>query len=311
MKVHQGLENFSKLDKAVVTTGTFDGVHIGHQLILKKLIETAKRLKAESVLLTFYPHPRMVLQENSDLQMINTIEEKTALLEKAGVDHLIIHPFTKEFSRTTSLEYVRDILVNQIGTVKLVIGYDHHFGRNREGSFEHLKEYGPIYGFEVEEIAAQDIDDVKVSSTKIRAALEAGDIETANNYLGHSFPLSGRVVRGDQIGRELGYPTANLELSSKYKLIPPNGIYAVMVKHNHQFYKGMLNIGMRPTFEFEDPERKIEVNLLDFKGDLYGQYLQLDLIKRIRDEKKFDSKAELIEEIKKDEVKIRNYLRKL
>jgi riboflavin kinase/FMN adenylyltransferase len=309
LKVHQGLENFSKLDKAVVTTGTFDGVHIGHQHILKKLKETAQKIGGESVLLTFYPHPRMVLQEHSDLRLINTIEEKTELLRAAGVDHLIIHPFTREFSRTTSLEYVRDILVNQIGTVKLVIGYDHHFGRNREGSFEHLKEYGPIYGFEVEEISAQDIDDVKVSSTKIRAALEDGDVETANSYLGKPFPLSGEVVKGDQIGRELGYPTANLKLSSEYKLIPPNGIYAVKVKHEGKEYNGMLNIGVRPTFEFEDPKQTLEVHLLDFKGDLYGKYLSLELIKRIRDEKKFDNRQKLIEEIEKDEVRIRNFFR--
>jgi len=310
LKVHQGLENFSKLDKAVVTTGTFDGVHIGHQIILKRLIETTAKIDGESVLLTFYPHPRMVLQEQSDLRLINTIEEKTELLAAAGVDHLIIHPFTKAFSRTSSLEYVRDILVNQIGTKKLVIGYDHHFGRNREGAFEHLKEYGPIYGFEVEEIPAQDIDDVKVSSTKIRIALEAGEIETANAYLGKAFPISGRVIRGDQIGRELGYPTANLELSSDYKLIPPDGIYAVKVKHSDKIYNGMLNIGLRPTFDFKDPQRKLEVNLLDFKADLYGEYLSLKLMKRIRDEKKFDSRKELIEEIRKDEVRIRNYFRK-
>lgn len=310
MKVHQGLENFSKLDKAVVTTGTFDGVHIGHQHILKKLIETAHKIGGESVLLTFYPHPRMVLQANSDLRLINTIEEKTELLRAAGVDHLIIHPFTREFSRTTSLEYVRDILVNQIGTVKLVIGYDHHFGRNREGSFEHLKEYGPIYGFEVEEISAQDIDDVKVSSTKIRTALEDGDIETANSYLGNPFPLSGKVIQGDQIGRELGYPTANLNLSSDYKLIPPNGIYAVKVKYEGKEYSGMLNIGVRPTFVFDSPKQTLEVHLLDFKGDLYEKYLSLDLIKRIRDEKKFDNRQQLIKEIEKDEVRVRNFFRK-
>ena len=310
MKVHQGLENFSKLNKAVVTTGTFDGVHIGHQHILDKLIETAGKIGGESVLLTFYPHPRMVLQEASDLRLINTIEEKTELLSKAGVDHLIIQPFTKAFSRTTSLEYVRDILINQIGTVKLVIGYDHHFGRNREGSFAHLKEYGPIYGFDVEEIPAQDIDDVKVSSTKIRMAIEEGDIETANAYLGNPFPLSGKVIKGDQIGRELGYPTANLKLSSEYKLIPPNGIYAVKVNLEKESFKGMLNIGLRPTLGFEEPKRSLEVNLLDFKGDLYDRYLSLDLLKRIRDERKFDNRQSLIEEIKKDEVRIRNFFRK-
>lgn len=307
MKVYQGLENFSKLDRAVVTTGTFDGVHIGHKLILKRLNEIASRIKGESVLLTFYPHPRMVLQEDSDLKLLNTIEEKTKLLEEAGVQHLIIHPFNKEFSRTTSLEYVRDILVNRIGTKKLVIGYDHHFGRNREGSFEHLKEYGPIYGFDVEEIPAQDIENVKVSSTKIRNSIEEGDIVTANRYLGNPFPISGSVVGGEKIGRQLGYPTANIKIGNDYKLIPPNGIYAVKLKHLGQSYIGMLNIGHRPTFEKEIMKRTIEVNILDFEADLYGEYLQLELYKRIRDEKKFDSREDLISEIKKDEVRIRNF----
>lgn len=310
MKVYQGIENFSKLERAVVTTGTFDGVHVGHQQILKRLNEIAKKINGESVLLTFYPHPRMVLQEGTDLKLINTIEEKTALLEKAGVQHLIIQPFTKEFSRTTSLEFVRDILVNRIGTKKLVIGYDHHFGRNREGSFEHLKDFGPIYGFDVEEIPAQDIDDVKVSSTKIRKAIDEGELEIANSYLGSPFPLSGVVIGGDKIGRELNFPTANLKIGNDYKLTPPNGIYAVRAQYNGQEYLGMLNIGIRPTIEREEFKQSIEVHLLDFKGDLYGEYLQLDLYNRVRDEKKFDSKDALIEEIKKDEVRIRNYFRK-
>ena len=307
MKVYQGLESFSKLDNAVVTTGTFDGVHIGHQKILQKLSETATKIGGESVLMTFYPHPRMVLQEQSDLRLLNTIEEKTELLAKAGIQHLIIHPFTKEFSRTTSVEFVRDILVNQIGTKKLVIGYDHHFGRNREGSFEHLKEFGPIYGFDVEEIPAQDIDNVNVSSTKIRKALEAGDVETAKSYLGNPFPISGRVVRGDRIGRELGYPTANIEINSQFKLIPPNGIYAVKVNHGQTRYSGMLNIGTRPTFDRDNPQLSVEVNILDFNEEIYGDYVSLELHKRIRDEKKFDSREQLISEIEKDEVRIRNY----
>lgn len=309
VKIYQGLEQFSKLDYAVVTTGTFDGVHIGHQTILSQLSDLAKKEKGESVLLTFYPHPRMVLQEDTDLKLINTIEEKSRLLEKAGVEHLIIHPFTVEFSRTTSLEFVRDILVNKIGTKKLVIGYDHHFGRNREGSFEHLKEYGPIYGFEVEEIAAQDIDSVKVSSTKIRMALEEGDLETANSYLGNPFPLSGEVVKGDQIGRELGYPTANLKIDNPFKLIPPRGIYAVKLQLQGKEYQGMLNIGIRPSINQKTEKETIEVNVLDFEGDLYGKEISLDLHKRIRDEKKFDSLNDLKEEIEKDEVRIRNYFR--
>ena len=308
MKIYQGIEQFEKLEKAVVTTGTFDGVHIGHRTILNRLIEVAKKMKGESVLLTFYPHPRMVLQEDAELRLLNTIDERTQLLEKAGIDHLIIHPFTKEFSRTTSLEFVRDLLVNQIGTKKLVIGYDHHFGRNREGSFEHLKEYGPVYGFEVEEIPAQDIDDVNVSSTKIRKALVAGDVKTANNYLGHNFQLNGIVVHGNKVGRELGYPTANIDLQNKYKLIPAEGIYAVKVRLKDESYNGMLNIGRRPTINSGNGEVSIEVNIFDFKKEIYGEKIQLELIERIRDEKKFDSKDELIAEMQKDQVKCERIL---
>jgi len=308
VKIYQGIEQFEKLEKAVVTTGTFDGVHIGHRTILNRLIEVSNKMKGESVLLTFYPHPRMVLQEDAELRLLNTIDEKTQLLEKAGIDHLIIHPFTKEFSRTTSLEFVRDLLVNKIGTKKLVIGYDHHFGRNREGSFEHLKEYGPVYGFEVEEIPAQDIDDVNVSSTKIRKALVAGDVKTANNYLGHNFQLNGIVVHGNKVGRELGYPTANIDLQNKYKLIPAEGIYAVKVRLKDESYNGMLNIGRRPTINSGNGEVSIEVNIFDFKKEIYGEKIQLELIERIRDEKKFDSKEELIAEMQKDQVKCERIL---
>ena len=307
MKVYHGLESFVKRNNAVVTTGTFDGVHIGHRTILKRLLEITRKNKGESVLLTFYPHPRMVLNPDSDLQLINSIEEKTILLKKAGIDHLIIHPFTKDFSRTTSLEFVRDILVNQIGTKKLVIGYDHHFGRNREGSFEHLKEFGPLYGFEVEEIPAQDIDDVNVSSTKIRNALLAGDILTANHYLGHRFSLSGKVVKGIQLGRTLGFPTANIAVSSKYKIIPADGVYAVKVTINKIPYDGMLNIGIRPSIE-GSTNKTIEVHILDFKKDIYGDELELNFIQRIRDEKKFNSKEDLINELKKDRVKVEKIL---
>ncbi len=305
MQVYKGLEGFSKIENAVVTTGTFDGVHIGHRTILNRLIELSRKIKGENVLLTFYPHPRMVLQSDSDLKLINTIEEKTNLLAEAGIDHLIIQPFTKEFSRTTSLEFVRDVLVNQIGTKKLVIGYDHHFGRNREGSFEHLKEYGPLYGFDVEEIPAQDVDSVNVSSTKIRKAIGVGDIVVANEYLGHEFSLRGKVVHGEKIGRQLGYPTANIKVENRYKLIPANGIYAVKVKWNGQLLKGMLNIGVRPTIEKSDGSLTIEVNLFDFNQEIYGDELEVIFLKRVRDEKKFDSKEQLIAEMAKDESKVK------
>jgi riboflavin kinase/FMN adenylyltransferase len=308
VKIYQGIEQFEKLENGVVTTGTFDGVHIGHRTILSRLNEVAKKMKGESVLLTFYPHPRMVLQEDAELRLINTIDEKTKLLEQAGIDHLIIHPFTKAFSRTTSLEFVRDILVNQIGTKKLVIGYDHHFGRNREGSFEHLKEYGPVYGFEVEEISAQDIESVNVSSTKIRKALVAGDVKTANTYLGHHFQLNGVVVHGNKVGRELGYPTANIDIQNKYKLIPAEGVYAVKVNLGDGSYGGMLNIGRRPTINSGNGEQSIEVNIFEFKKEIYGEKIQLELIERIRDEKKFDNKEELIAEMQKDQVKCERIL---
>jgi riboflavin kinase/FMN adenylyltransferase len=308
VKVYKGIEEFKIKANYAVTTGTFDGVHIGHRTILNRLKEVAQKLEGESVLLTFYPHPRVVLQADSDLKLLNTIEEKTELLEAAGIDHLIIHPFTKAFSRTTSLEFVRDILVNQIGTKKLVIGYDHHFGRNREGSFEHLKEFGPLYGFEVEEIPAQDIDNVNVSSTKIRKALVEGDVKTANTYLGHAFQLRGTVVRGNQLGRTLGYPTANLDLKNSYKLIPADGIYAVKAKLANERFNGMLNIGLRPTLSESNPQRTIEVNLFEFDRDIYGNQVELELIERIRDEKKFDDLEALKAEMDKDRIKCQQIL---
>jgi len=308
VKVYKGLEKFEKLQNAVVTTGTFDGVHQGHQKILSRLIEVAKKNKGESVLLTFFPHPRMVLQPDSDLKLINTIDEKIELLREVGIDHLIIHPFTREFSRTTSLEFVRDLLVNKIGTTKLVIGYDHHFGRNREGSFEHLKEFGPIYGFEVEEISVQDVDNVNVSSTKIRKALEEGEVDVAASYLGHSFFIEGTVVHGQKVGRELGFPTANIDVENPYKLIPQNGIYAVKVQSGEKVYKGMLNIGLRPTIEFSE-KLTIEVHLFDFNEDLYGKRLHISFVKRIRSEKKFENKEALIAEMRKDKVRAEHLLK--
>lgn len=311
MKIYKGIENFKRLQNAVVTTGTFDGVHVGHRIILNRLIELAKKVDGESVLLTFYPHPRMVLQPDTNIKLLNTIEEKTSLLEDAGIDHLIIHPFTKVFSRTTSLEFVRDILVSKIGTKKLVIGYDHHFGRNREGSFEHLKEFGPLYGFDVEEISAQEIDDVNVSSTKIRKAIAKGDVAIATEYLGHQFQLTGIVIHGNKIGRQLGYPTANLELNNAYKLIPATGIYLVKVKIGEQRYDGLLNVGYRPTIENSGKKLTIEVYIIDFKEEIYGQEVKLYLVDRIREEQKFDSREALIAAMDKDLAQAKASLKKI
>ncbi len=303
MKVYYSIDDFQKLEKAAVTTGTFDGVHLGHRKILAQLNQSAKNIDGESVLLTFFPHPRMVLQPDLDLKLLNSQKEKIELLKSTGLDHLIIHPFTAEFSRTSSLDFVRNILVNQIGAKKLVIGYDHHFGRNREGSFEHLKEFGPLYGFEVEEISAQDIDDTTVSSTKIRKAISEGTIEIANQYLDYEFPLSGKVVPGEKIGHTIGFPTANIVVGDSYKIIPANGVYAVRVLFPNETEKeaafGMCNIGIRPTFggKFQT----IEVHIFDFEENLYGQQLEIRFVKSLRKEMKFEGPEALKKQLFEDE----------
>ena len=230
MKIYSSIEAFTEVDRPIVTTGTFDGVHFGHRKIIKRLRQLAHDSAGETVLLTFFPHPRIVLfPDDHGLSLLNTMEEKEALLEEAGIQHLIIHPFTKEFSRLSSINFVRDILVNQLNTHKLVIGYNHHFGRNREGSFEHLKEFAPVYGFEVEEIPAQLLDDVGVSSTKIRKALSSGAVAQAAEFLGYHYSISAQVAHGNAIGRSLDFPTANLQPNDELKLIPQNGVYAVWV----------------------------------------------------------------------------------
>ena len=286
MKVYHSLADFNTLDCAVATTGTFDGVHLGHKKILGQLVQTAYKVGGESVLLTFSPHPRLVLQPDVELKLLTSLEEKIGLLEQTGLDHLIIHPFTKEFSRTPSLEFVREILVNQIGVKQLVIGYDHHFGRNREGSFDHLKEFGPIYGFEVEEIPALDIDAVNISSTKIRTALTEGNVELAATYLGHPYIIGGEVIKGDQIGRTIGFPTANLDINFQHKLIPDDGVYAGWVRLNGKHHKAMANIGRRPTVG--STRRSVEIHLLDFDGDLYAAHLHFAVSHRLRDVMNFD-----------------------
>jgi riboflavin kinase/FMN adenylyltransferase len=299
MKVYTNIDEFKDVKNPIVTTGTFDGVHLGHQKIISRLKDVAKEVDGSTVLLTFSPHPRMVLfPDDNELKLLNTLPEKIELLEKYGVDHLIVYPFTKEFSRLTSIEFVRNILVNSIQTKRLVIGYNHHFGRNREGSFEHLKEYGPLYGFEVEEIPAKDIDHIQISSTKIRNALLIGDVKTATTYLGHIYSLTGTVVKGKQLGRTIGYPTANLQVTDSYKLIPGDGVYAVKIKHKNIFYGGMLNIGNNPTVEGKG--KSIEVNIFDFDKMIYGDEATIYFIERLRDEVKFNNLEELKEQLAKD-----------
>lgn len=310
MKVYRSLSEFTRLEKAIVTTGTFDGVHYGHQKIINRLHELAKQYDGESVIITFFPHPRLVLfPEDNDLKLINTLDEKIELLEKSGIDHLLIIPFTKEFSRLSSLEFIQQILVDKIGTKKLVIGYDHHFGKNREGSFEHLKHYSTEYGFDVEEIPEQDINDVAVSSTKIRNAILEGNVTVANNYLGYKFNLRGIVKKGDQIGRTLGFPTANISLAESYKIIPADGIYAVNVFLNNQKLQGMLYIGDRPTVNGKS--KVIEVNIFDFSSDVYDQELKVEFLQYIRGDKHFNSLDELKIALAKDEADVRKILNTL
>jgi len=292
--------------QSIVTIGTFDGVHIGHKAILKRLVETAKKDNLDSVVLTFFPHPRMVLQQNSDIKLINTINERTQLLENTGLDHLVIHPFTHAFSRLTALEYVRDILVNSLKAKKIIIGYDHRFGRNRNAAIDDLKEFGRTYNFEVEEISAREIDDVAISSTKIRKALNEGDIETANSFLGYNFMISGEVVEGRAIGRTIQYPTANLKLKESYKLVPKNGVYVVQSIIEGKRIFGITSIGTNPTVGGK--EKTIETHFLDFNEDLYGKKITIEFLKFIRNEETFDSVESLRQEIIKDEKFAKQYL---
>jgi len=303
VKVYFGLEEFKNRKNIVATIGTFDGVHIGHKKLLQNLVKHSKKCDGESLLLTFYPHPRMVLfPDNNDLKLLNSQEEKIELLDKVGIDHLIIHPFTREFSRLTSTEFVRDILVNSIGIQKLVIGYDHHFGRNREGSYHSLSELAELYNFELNEVSAEEIDDINISSTKIRSALQEGNIETANEYLSYNYQISGDIIKGDQLGRTIGFPTANIRVNEHFKLIPKNGVYAVNVQLKQGPLFGMLNIGTRPTVNNSN-ETTIEVHIFDFEENIYGQHMRIEFVKRIRDEKKFSNKEELAAQLELDKSK--------
>lgn len=299
MKIYHAIEDFTKLDFAVVTSGTFDGVHVGHQKILTRVREVATRHGGESVVITFWPHPRLVLHPTDEtLKLLNTFEEKATLLKDQHVDHLLRIPFTKEFSQLTSEQFIRQILVDTIGTKKLVIGYDHRFGKNREGSFEHLVDNGPKYGFDVEEIPRQDVDNVTVSSTKIRKALEEGDVETAANCLGRPYSLSGRVIAGDKLGRLMGYPTANIEIDTRHKLIPMDGIYAVTVLRENMIYRAMLYIGNRPTIN--GTKKNIEVNIFDFNSDIYGEELTVYLHRLIREDRKYADLDALKQQLARD-----------
>ncbi|MAU15053.1 MAG: riboflavin biosynthesis protein RibF [Muricauda sp.] len=299
MEAIQNISHFKDVPhQTVVTIGTFDGVHLGHRKILERLTNNAKNTGLKSAVLTFFPHPRMVLQKDLDIKLLNTLEEKKQILETLGLDYLIIHPFTKEFSRLSAIDFVRDILINNLKAKKIIIGYDHRFGRNRNANIQDLISFGNTFDFEVEEIPAQEIDDVSVSSTKIRKALLEGDVETANSYLSYPYMLTGTVKKGKGLGKGFGFPTANLHIAEAYKLIPKNGAYVVKSNLDGKDYHGMMNIGFNPTVD--GSQKSIEVNFFEFEGNLYGKKIQVQLLHRIRDEHKFNSIEELKEQLKKD-----------
>ena len=298
MKIFHSINDFSSTKKTILTLGTFDGVHIGHKKILKKITQNIENQKYESLVLTFFPHPRMVLQEHSNIQLLNTIDEKIDLLEKIGIENLVIHPFDEAFSRLTAEEFVSSILVDRFHIQKIVIGHDHRFGRNRTANIDDLIAFGKQYGFEVEQISVQEINAISVSSTKIRNALLEGDMALSNNYLGYDYFLTGIVVKGKQLGRTIGFPTANLKIEENYKLIPKNGVYIVKSLFDGKTIFGMMNIGFNPTVNGE--KQSIEVHYFDFDSDLYNQKIRVTILQRIRWEQKFESVDLLKEQLKKD-----------
>lgn len=305
LNIFHSIHDFSTSKKTVFTLGTFDGVHVGHTKIIERLLNASDD-DEQSLVLTFFPHPRMVLQKESDIKLLNTIEERTRLLEKAGLQNLIIHPFDQAFSRLTAEEFVKNILVDLFNIKKMIIGHDHRFGRNRTANIDDLIRFGKEYDFEVEQISAQEIDEVSISSTKIRNALTDGKIDLANEYLGYKYSFTGTVVHGKKLGRTIGFPTANLKIEESYKLIPASGVYAVKCSIGKRQLDGMLNIGTNPTFEGQSTS--IEVNLFDFEGDLYGQKITIELIKRIRDEQKFPSVEHLKIQLQNDQLTVRQLI---
>ena len=301
MKIYNDLSEYQSTNKTFVTIGTFDGVHKGHQKVIKQLTKTAHKNNADSVLLTFFPHPRMVLQKDLNIKLIHTINERIQLLEKIGLDILIIQPFTQEFSRLSAIEFTRNILVNKLNVSKLVIGYDHHFGKNREGNFEQLEEYAHTYNFKLKKISQKDVNNIAVSSTKIRKAIENGEMQKANNYLGYNFILTGEIVKGKNLGEKIGFPTANLHIKESYKLIPKTGAYVVKSTINNKTVFGMMNIGFRPTVNGEN--QTIEVHFFNFNENLYTKTIQIEVLSFLREEQKFDSIEALKNQLFNDQQK--------
>lgn len=310
MKVYRDIKKFIPVPKAIVTVGTFDGVHLGHQAILKRMVNEAKASGGETVVITFYPHPRQVLNlDSSNLRFISTQEKKIERLKEIGIDNLIIIEFTKDFSRIPSETFIKDYIIKIIHPVKLVVGYDHHFGKNRMGDYKQLFDLGIEYHFKVERVPAQDVEHIAVSSTKIRNALNLGDVVRANSLLGYQYTIYGKVCHGNKLGRTWGFPTANLEFPPEYKLITTRGVYACFVDYNGKSYQGMTNIGKRPTIT-DEGELTIEVNIFDFDEDIYDKTISIRFVERLRDEKKFDSTDHLKKQLEMDKTKAKEVLSK-
>lgn len=314
MKIFHSINDFhtttlGTIKKTILTLGTFDGVHFGHKKILERVTQNTENGKYESLVLTFFPHPRMVLQEESEIKLLNTLEEKIHLLEEIGIENLIIHPFNEEFSRLTAEEFVKNILVDRFHIQKIIIGHDHRFGRNRTANIDNLIAFGKQYDFEVEEISAQEIKAVSVSSTKIRNALIEGNVALANEYLGYNYSLTGIITKGRQLGRTIGFPTANLKLEDNFKLVPQNGVYIVKSIINSKTVFGMMNIGFNPTVDGK--HQTIEINYIDFDENLYDQKITVSIVERIRAERKFDSIELLKEQLEKDKKTTIAYFNKL
>jgi len=309
LKIFNSIQAFYSNKKTIVTIGTFDGVHVGHKKILERITHSATTLDCESLVLTFFPHPRMVLHENSEMKQLNTIEEKSTLLELAGIDNLIIHPFDKDFSRLTAEDFVKQVLIKKFNLKKIIIGHDHRFGRNRTANIDDLVAFGQTYGFEVEQISAEEIDDVTISSTKIRNALLEGNTSLASEYLGYNYILTGTVVKGKQLGRTIGFPTANIHIQEEYKLIPQSGVYIVKSTINSKVVFGMMNIGVNPTVD--GTSQTIEIHFFDYNGNLYNQKITIALLQRIRSEQKFKSVEALKDQLATDKETALSFISKM
>jgi riboflavin kinase/FMN adenylyltransferase len=309
LKIFQSITSFSGIKSSIITIGTFDGVHLGHKSILEKMKYATQNNQYESLVLTFFPHPRMVLQQDSSIKLLNTIDEKATLLEKFGIDNLIIHPFDEAFSNLSAEEFVKNILVDKLNIHKIIIGHDHRFGKNRTADINDLIAFGKKYSFEVEQINAHEIDEIAISSTKIRKALVEGNIKLANQYLGYSYYISGKVVQGKKIGRTIGFPTANIQINENYKLLPKNGVYVVSSKIDNILYFGMMNIGKNPTIGVND--QSIEVHFFNLNEDIYDKNLQILILEHIREEQKFNSLSELQAQLDKDKLFSLNYIQNL